>query len=462
MTSIPAPFQEQEMTANFLVEKKTIADFSDPGTGKTRSQILGFTRSPDAKRMLVIAPLSILQPSWGADIDTFASELKYRIAHGTPQKRKDAFLDYNADVVIMNHDGVSWLLENHELLQGFSHLAVDESTAFKNPTNKRTKAIMKLLYYFEYRCPMSGTPHPKNILDIWSQIFIADYGERLGNSFYKFRNQLCKEVTETIYVKGEPRDVKIWVPQHEAEDYISLLISDIVIRHKLTDMPKHDVLTYRIDMPRWLQNAYDDFIEHSVYYPEDGTAIIADHAIVVRTKVRQLLSGALYDGDRLIKVHRERSDLVLDLATQAEHSIIGFNFTHERDRLIELARARNIGYAYIDGTIRSPAARAEIVKDFQEGKYDTIFLHPQAAGHGLTLTRATRTVWHSPAENLEYYIQLNRRAYRRGQTNETQTIRVAYNNSIEEDIYDLILTTKDDKQNRSLDIFDLITKARQE
>jgi len=459
MTTIPPPFPNQLETANFISAHKTIADFSDPGTGKTRAHIEGFKKSNGAKRLLAIAPLSILRPSWGADIEQFAPELNYRIAHGSPQKRKDAFLDYTADVVIMNHDGVNWLLENQHLLDGFSHLDVDESTAFKNPTAKRTKALQKLLHYFEYRSPMSGTPHPKNILDIWAQMFIADYGQRLGVSFYKFRNELCKEVTQSEYVAGKEKKFKTWVPQDGAEDYIALLISDIVIRHKLENMPNNESLTYYLEMPRWLRTAYNDFLEHQIYLSDSNDLIVAKHKAIVRTKVRQLLSGALYNEDKLVKVHDDRTSLVLDLATQVEHSVIGFNFRHERERLELQAKARNIGYAYIDGTVPEKA-RHEIWKNYQNGEYDTIFLHPQAAAHGLTFTRGQRVVWHSPPENLEHYIQLNRRIYRAGQTKETQFVRVAYQDTIEQEIYDVTLNEKAKSQDQSLGIFDLVTQSR--
>ncbi len=74
-----------------------------------------YESTPGAGRMLVLAPLSILQPSWGGDITKF-TQLSYTIAHGSEKKRQAAF-ESPARVVIMNHDGVNWLAKNTHLLR---------------------------------------------------------------------------------------------------------------------------------------------------------------------------------------------------------------------------------------------------------------------------------------------------------------------------------------------------------
>jgi SNF2 family DNA or RNA helicase len=65
-----------------------------------------------------------------------------------------------------------------------------------------------------------------------------------------------------------------------------------------------------------------------------------------------------------------------------------------------------------------------------------VFAHPQSAGHGLTLTKATTIIWASPTYNAEHYQQFNRRIYRAGQTQRTEIIRIAAENTWEEEVYD--------------------------
>ena len=82
----------------------------------------------------------------------------------------------------------------------------------------------------------------------------------------------------------------------------------------------------------------------------------------------------------------------MDLVDVRKHSLVAFNWKHERDALIELAEKRGYTYEVIDGSV--PAQRRpEIVQRFQAGQIKVLFAHPQSAGHGLTLTKANTIIW---------------------------------------------------------------------
>ena len=76
-----------------------------------------------------------------------------------------------------------------------------------------------------------------------------------------------------------------------------------------------------------------------------------------------------------------------------------------------------------------------MVERFQAGQLKVLFAHPQSAGHGLTLTRATTAIWCSPTYNAEHFQQFNRRIHRSGQTQKTETILIAARNTWEEQVY---------------------------
>ena len=91
------------------------------------------------------------------------------------------------------------------------------------------------------------------------------------------------------------------------------------------------------------------------------------------------------------------------------------------------------------GTINgeTPAhKRVDIVERFQAGQIKVLFAHPQSAGHGLTLTKATTCIWCSPTYNAEHFQQFNRRIHRSGQTNKTETILIAARDTWEETVYE--------------------------
>jgi SNF2 family DNA or RNA helicase len=69
-----------------------------------------------------------------------------------------------------------------------------------------------------------------------------------------------------------------------------------------------------------------------------------------------------------------------------------------------------------------------------------VFAHPQSAGHGLTLTKATSAIWASPTYNAEHFQQFNRRIYRAGQTQKTETILIAAKNTWEPTVYEKLQT----------------------
>ena len=124
----------------------------------------------------------------------------------------------------------------------------------------------------------------------------------------------------------------------------------------------------------------------------------------------------------------------MDLLDVRNHSLGAFNLNHERDALVQLAEKRGYTYEVIDG--ETPAhKRSNIVERFQAGHLKVLFAHPQSAGHGLTLTKATTAIWCSPTYNAEHFQQFNRRIHRSGQTQKTETILIAARNTWEEQVY---------------------------
>ncbi len=73
MENIPA-YEHQTETTNFILSHPRCLITSDPGTGKTRAVLDAVTTLPG--RVLVLAPLSILEAAWVADIKKFQPNIK--------------------------------------------------------------------------------------------------------------------------------------------------------------------------------------------------------------------------------------------------------------------------------------------------------------------------------------------------------------------------------------------------
>ena len=148
----------------------------------------------------------------------------------------------------------------------------------------------------------------------------------------------------------------------------------------------------------------------------------------------------------------------MQLVQERKHSLVAFNWKHERDHLVELAEKLSIKYGVIDGSTAAHK-RKDIVDRMQAGQLQVVFAHPQSAGHGLTMTKATTVIWASPTYNAEHYQQFNRRIYRAGQTQRTEVIRIAAHNTWEPEVYDK-LETKLGRMDELLGILNQTTAHR--
>ena len=424
-------FGHQGETVEKLDGTKILFDMSDPGTGKTRPFLEAFAkrRKSGGGRALVLAPKSILQPAWGNEIDKFIPGIIYSIAYA---KNRLLAFERDADVYITNHDAIKWMKANlpAEWWEKFDTICVDEVTAYKNKDSQRSKALAWAARKFEYREVMSGTPNPNTVLELWHPMLILDGGERLGDSFFRFR----WAVSESKQVGPQPQMVK-WQDKMGAEEAVFDQIADISIRHRFedcTDIPRHVERDIMIDLPTKLRAQYEDMVHTATLMLESGEMLQAVNAAVVNNKLLQIASGAVYGevGDPKV-LDDSRSELVADLAEARDHSVIAFLWRHQRDGIIKQLEKRNMTYAVIDGTVTNDQARTEAVRNFQAGDLRCIVCHPQSAGHGLTLTKGTSTIWASPTYNSEHYKQLKHRIYRTGQRRKTETIRILARNTID-------------------------------
>jgi SNF2 family DNA or RNA helicase len=431
-----------------------ILNFSGCGTGKTLSVIHTIkAHLPDA-RVLVLAPLSILRPAWGGDLDKFWPEAEYAIAYAKDREKK---FTERAQFTITNHDAIKIIVANNWHLD-FDVLVVDEADAFRNRTTQRTKALLSAAHAFDMLTLMTGTPTPKSVTDVWSLAYAIDKGERLGKNFFGFRSQV--QNASPIYGCPNPKAMK-WEDNEDAVEQTTMMLCDVTHRVELDDvveLPETITRTYPIQMPPKLQRLYDEFNKESMMMLDSGQLIDAIHAGARRQKLLQLCSGAVYDGQGgSVDIHPDRQKLVLDLVEEAKQSLVAFNWHHQVDGLIKEAKARKLTYGVINSKTSVPN-REKLVAQFQQGKLQVLFCHPQSAGHGLTLTQANRVIWASPTDRADLFEQFNHRMRRKGITHKSEIILIAAEGTSEEVAYDNMMVKKH-RQDDLLTVFAKLSKA---
>lgn len=377
-----------------------------------------------------MATKSLLESAWQKDFNEFAPNMGVSVAYAT---NRDKAFECDADVYVTNHDAAKWLAaQPKSFFAKFDTLIIDESTAFKHHTSQRSKAVAKITKYFKYRRLLTGTPNGNGICDLWHQIFLLDDGVRLGKSFFGFRAAAC--IPEQV---GPQASMIKWNDRPGIEATVSAMIRDITIRHRFedcVDIPENHkyAVTFKLGKKHYAQ--YNDMQDFHIMQLKK-TTVTAVNGAVVAGKLLQVASGAVYNDDgEYSLIDNGRYQLVMDLVEERAHSIVFFNWEHQRDELVREAERRGLSFAVYDGSTND-RARAGIVKDYQAGQYRVLFAHPQSAGHGLTLTRGTATIWASPTYNLEHFLQGLKRIHRIGQTERTETIVVVAEGTIDEKVW---------------------------
>lgn len=467
------PFAHQLKSLKHAEHEARVFDCSDPGTGKTAVRIWATAariKKRQVKKVLVLAPKSLLRAVWKEDIKKFAPHLRAVVS--TAGEHEAAF-KVPAEIYITNTDAVKWLAKQSKVFfRDFDELIIDESAAYKHHTSQRSKAVAKIAQHFKYRSCLTGTPNSNSITDVWHQVKVLDDGKRLGHSFYAFRLAVC-EPTQV----GRSQHAVQWHDKEGAEEIVFGLINDIVVRHKFedcVDIPANHVYTVPYELTAKQKAAYLEMETHQMMavYGDDYRAALAKaklsgkplkpldhitavHAAAMRTKLLQIASGAIYESeDKYHVIDDSRYEMVLDLVEQRKHSVVFFLWKHQRDLMMAEAEKRGIKFSLIDGSVKD-TERAQIVKAYQGGAFQTLFLHPQSAAHGLTLTRGTASIWASPTYNAEWFVQGNKRIYRLSQTKKTETITVLAEGTCEERVYNEILMSKTSRMANLLDLFSI-------
>jgi len=255
---------------------------------------------------------------------------------------------------------------------------------------------------------------------------------------------------------GPSANMVEWTDRPGAAQAVDQLIADITIRHAfeevMTHIPKNTPPeTKQFELSKRARAIYTKF-ENECFIELKQASVTAVHAASLRIKLLQIASGAVYSGEDSYEViDRQRYELITELVEQRKHSVVFFNWRHQRDELAREFTKAGITYAVVDGTVKD-RDRDQIVYDYQAGKYQTLLLHPRTGAHGLTLTRGTTTIIASPFYEADLMKQAIARIYRGGQTEITNTILIEAKGTVDEIVND----KRDAKLVRMNDLLSLI------
>jgi SNF2 family DNA or RNA helicase len=439
------PYQEKAI--EYWLKNKKVYFAIDMGLGKTA--IVLHTINQLNLPTLIIAPLTVMENTWPDEIYDWdlQAELSFQALHGNNKK-----LDFSKQVHIINYDGLPWLYKKlYDLHRAkkpipYKVLVLDESTFVKSNTSNRFGLLCAMRDLFKYIALLSGTPSPNSLLDLWSQYYIIDKGESLGDNFNSFRD---KYFTKDPYRKYD------WNARFGTETAIHKAISGKTFRLSSEDhiqLPERVINTIRLDLQPKERAQYKSFKKDFILLLENASVSSLNTASL-SSKLRQFVQGSIYenhdDGTRTTHfIHdtkvRALKDLLESLYGRNVLCLIQFKFE------IDLLQKAFPGTPFITGATKA-SDRNRYLKQWNNKELPLLIAHPRSVGRGLNMQKGGSViVWFALPWSLDDYLQTNKRLHRPGQMDHVLIQHLIIKNTIDETVYQA-LNAKDMTQRRLLE-----------
>jgi SNF2 family DNA or RNA helicase len=411
------PFAHQRDTAAFLATHPRCFVLSEAGVGKTSAAAWAadyLMGRGHVKRALIVCPVSIMDTAWRSDLFKTVMHRTVAIASGE-RKRRLKVVGGAYEFVIINYDGVA-VVGDALRAGGFDLVICDEASSLKNVSTDRWKSVASLLKPTTRLWLMTGTPAAQSPVDAYglARLVNPDAVPRFPGAF---RDKVMVKVSDFR-----------WVPRADAQDIVYQVLQP-AIRHtkqECLDLPDMLYTTREVPLTAQQKKFYDQ-IKNTMVATAAGEQITAVNAATLINKLLQISAAAVYTTEREVVEFdaSPRVNELLAIVQQTTHKVIVFiPFRHVLDKVQdELSKAGVTSVAIHGGT--AAAQRTDYIKQFQtEESPKVILLIPQAAAHGITLTRADTVVWWAPMPSVELYLQGNARAHRAGQRNPVTVVRL--------------------------------------
>ena len=441
----PHPYQAYCIQA--ILDKPAVGLFLDMGLGKTAITLSAISELRygrfQVRKVLVIAPKKVAEATWQREAAKWENlrHLRFSTVLGSTRQRVKALLT-PADIWIINRENVCWLVDYYKNDWPFDMVVIDESSSFKSHSAKRFKALASIRPHIRRIVELTGTPSPNGLMDLWSQIYLLDGGQRLGKYYTHFRDRYFdpgRRGRDVIY-QYDPKDGAAEVVLQKISDIcVSMKASDYL---RLPDCIVHDI---PVELDAKAKKAYNELERKMVLSLPDGDIDVAS-AAALSNKLQQLANGALYDEDHVVhQVHDCKIEAFMEVVEQlhGQHALVFYGFQHDRDRLLKALEKSKLRVRVFQG------AAEEL--DWNAGKIDILLAHPASTAYGLNLQDGGHhIIWFGLTWSLELYQQTNKRLHRQGQKEPVIIHQLICTGTRDEDLVDA-LTDKNTSQEKVLE-----------
>jgi SNF2 family DNA or RNA helicase len=428
----------QNSALDVVLNKKKCALFLDMGLGKTTTTLTAIHDlyyNFSVERILIIAPLKVANNVWHKEAQKWEhlQELDIAIATGSVNERLSA-INSNKTITLINKENVPWLIEKCKWK--WDMVVIDESSSFISARAKRFRALKKVMKHIKSIVLLSGTPSPNGMMDLWSQMYLIDQGERLGRTITNYRQRFFVPDGYMGYnYKLKPG----------AKEQIMELIKDVCVTMTAEDyleLPECINVNEFIELPDKAKQQYKE-LEKQFIISLDDIDIESPSKAVLGNKLLQICNGSVYDAQRNAhEIHNEKIERLKEIIEDnpGENFLVTYNYKHDLEKLQKA----------FPKAVKLETAKQE--DDWNKGKIKILLAHPASAGHGLNLQYGGNVIiWYGLTWNLEYYQQFNKRLHRQGQKNIVRNIHLIAKGCLYEKVLFFALSNKAKTQKDLID-----------
>lgn len=410
---------QQQQAVDFIKAKPSCALWADMGTGKTIATLTALRdlfNQFEIGRVLVIAPLRVVINTWPDEIGEWAHTqgLTHTLLRGTPAERL-RLMHTNTDIHLINRELVPDLVKTLGKKWHYDTVVIDEASSFKSHGSQRFKALRKVLPYIDRLIELTGTPASNGYMDLWSQVFLLDRGQRLGKTITAYRQR---------YFVADYMGYN-WNIREGAAEQIENTLKDVVLRLEYPHTTQPIINPVRVTLPSKAREQYTQLEKEFLLHLESDT-VEATTAAVLSNKLRQCANGAIYTDDvgGYWTLHDEKLDALEEIINETNSPVlVAYSYKHDLKRLKE-------AFPHAE-TLDAPDA----LKRWNAGEIPLLLTHPASAGHGLNMQHGGHTlVWFGLDWSLELYEQFNARLHRQGQKHQVVIHHIIARDTIDETV----------------------------
>ena len=435
-------FRHQIIAADRASAAKRYGLFFDPGAGKTIASLEVVRRDPI--KTLVVCPKSIMESAWCRDAATMG--IPCTVLWGTAAKRK-RLVESAWNLGVCTFEGFKAHAKEWKAL-GVQRLIIDESSKIKAHDSQVSRAAHWVADGMAEVFLLSGTPAPNSPAEYWSQLRCLGV-KFSGSSYWSFESKYTVPIKREIFAGGRMREVTVGHRQTEEQRAALIALLDTcswtLRKQDCIDLPEQTDHVVIFDLADDERKVYDAAAE-ALPFALDASAdeMVQFRADAALIKCRQITGGFVNVESHARMVGASKREALIEQLDSlgSRPCIIWAEFTAEIDCIAEVCRARGETFAIIDG--RTSHEAGSIAARFQRGEITRLVCHPQAAGHGITLTAASYAIYYSLGFSAENHKQSRDRIHRIGQVNRCTYIYLIARDTV--DIAALKVVQKKQKQ----------------